>query len=419
MTTAAKLPPVERGTSLDVEKIRRDFPILARDVRGKKLVYLDNAATSQKPRAVIERLVKYYEQENANIHRGVHFLSELATREHDRAREAVKNFINAGETREIVFVRGTTEAINLVAQTYGRANIGAGDEVLITAMEHHSNIVPWQILCDEKGARLRVVPINDDGELLVGELHKMLTPKVKILALAHVSNALGTINPIKKIINCAHSKNIPVLIDGAQAVPHMKVDVQELGADFYTFSSHKMFGPMGMGVLYGKAELLEAMPPYQGGGDMISSVTFEKTTYNKLPFKFEAGTPDVAGAIGLGAAIEYLNTVGMDNIARYEHELLGYALEVMSEIPAVRLIGTAKEKAGVISFVIEGVHPHDVGTILDQEGVAIRTGHHCAQPIMDRFGIPATARASFAFYNTKEEVDALANGVRKVQEVFG
>jgi cysteine desulfurase/selenocysteine lyase len=285
-------------------------------------------------------------------------------------------------------------------------------------MEHHSNIVPWQLLCDEKGAKLRVAPINDDGELLVGELHKMLTPRVKMLALAHVSNALGTINPVKKIIACAHSKGIPVLIDGAQAVPHMKVDVQELGADFYTLSGHKMFGPMGIGVLYGKAELLETMPPYQGGGDMISSVTFEKTTYNRLPFKFEAGTPDVAGAIGLGAAIAYLNSIGMENIQDYEHELLGYAIEKVSGIPGVRLIGTAKEKAGVLSFTIEGVHPHDVGTILDQEGIAIRTGHHCAQPIMDRFGIPATARASFAFYNTKEEVDALANGIRRVQEVF-
>lgn len=423
MTTAAKLPHSEIDAhtidrTFDVEKIRRDFPILARDVRGKRLVYLDNAATSQKPQVVIDRIVKYYEQENANIHRGVHFLSELATSEHDRAREEVRRFINAGETKEIVFVRGTTEAINLVAQTYGRANVGAGDEVLITAMEHHSNIVPWQLLCDEKGAKLRVAPINDDGELLVGELHKMLGPRTKIIALAHVSNALGSVNPVRQIIQCAHKKNIPVLIDGAQAVPHMKVDVRDLDVDFYTFSSHKMFGPMGIGVLYGKAHLLEAMPPYQGGGDMISSVTFERTTYNKLPFKFEAGTPDVSGAIGLGAAVEYLNAVGMDKIAEYEHELLAYAIEKVSLVPGVRLIGTAKEKAGVISFVIDGVHPHDVGTILDQEGIAIRTGHHCAQPIMDRFGIPATARASFAFYNTKEEVDALAKGIEKVREVF-
>jgi cysteine desulfurase / selenocysteine lyase len=425
VTTAAKIPSTEssryarsNSAGFDVEKVRRDFPILARDVRGKKLVYLDNAATSQKPREVIDAITRYYEQENANIHRGVHFLSQLATSEHDRAREAVRGFINASDVKELIFVRGTTEAINLVAQTYGRTHVGAGDEVLITAMEHHSNIVPWQLLCEEKGAKLRVAPINDDGELLVGELHQMLTPRVKLLAIAHVSNALGTVNPLKKIISCAHSKNIPVLVDGAQAVPHMKVDVQALDCDFYTLSSHKMFGPMGIGVLYGKAHLLEAMPPYQGGGDMISSVTFEKTTYNRLPFKFEAGTPDVAGAIGLGAAIHYLNEIGIDNIAKYEHELLVYATEKLSAISGVRLIGTAKERAGVVSFVIDNVHPHDIGTILDQGGIAIRTGHHCAQPIMDRFGIPATARASFAFYNTKEEVDALVNGIKKVQEVF-
>jgi cysteine desulfurase/selenocysteine lyase len=425
VTTAAKIPSTEssahnrsNGIRFDVEKIRHDFPILARDVRGKKLVYLDNAATSQKPRTVIEAITRYYEQENANIHRGVHFLSQLATSEHDRARQAVRDFINAADVKELIFVRGTTEAINLVAQTYGRVNVASGDEVLITAMEHHSNIVPWQILCDEKGAKLRVAPINDAGELILDEFAKLLGPRTKIVAVAHVSNALGTVNPLAQIIELAHKKNIPVLVDGAQAVPHMKVDVQALDCDFYTLSSHKMFGPMGIGVLYGKAELLEAMPPYQGGGDMISSVTFEKTTYNKLPFKFEAGTPDVAGAIGLGAAVEYLNEIGIDNIARYEHELLAYAIEKLSAISGVRLIGTAADRAGVISFVIENVHPHDVGTILDQEGIAIRTGHHCAQPIMDRFGIPATARASFAFYNTKEEVDALVNGIKKVQEVF-
>ena len=425
MTTAAKLPSTESSvrsrsfdTGFDVERIRGDFPILARDIRGKKLVYLDNAATSQKPRVVLDAISRYYEQENANIHRGVHFLSELATSEHDRARQSVKAFINAADAREIIFVRGTTEAINLVAQTYGRANVGAGDEVLVTAMEHHSNIVPWQLLCEEKGAKLRVAPINDAGELILDDFAKLLTSRTKLVAVAHVSNALGTVNPISEIIQLAHQKNIPVLVDGAQAVPHMKVDVQALDADFYTLSSHKMFGPMGIGVLYGKAQLLEAMPPYQGGGDMISSVTFEKTTYNKLPFKFEAGTPDVAGAIGFGAAIEYLNAIGVENISRYEHELLTYGTEKLGSIEGVRLIGTAKERAGVISFVIEGVHPHDVGTILDQEGIAIRTGHHCAQPIMDRFGIPATARASFAFYNTKEEVDALANGIQKVREVF-
>ncbi len=425
MTTAVKTPPAETlrhshsaKTGFDVEKIRRDFPILNTDIRGKKLVYLDNAATSQKPRAVTDAVLRYYQHENANIHRGVHFLSQLATTEHDRAREAVKSFINARDTREIIFVRGTTEAINLVAQTYGRANVGPGDEVLITAMEHHSNIVPWQLLCEEKGAKLRVAPINDDGELLLGELKKLIGPRTKIFALAHVSNALGTVNPVREIIKFAHEKNVPVLIDGAQAVPHMKVDVQELDADFYTLSSHKVFGPMGIGVLYGKAELLEKMPPYQGGGDMISSVTFDKTTYNRLPFKFEAGTPDVAGAVGFHAAIDYLNEIGMDAIAEYEHELLAYATQKVSEIPGVRLIGTAREKAGVLSFVVDGVHPHDIGTILDQEGIAVRTGHHCAQPIMERFGIPATARASLAFYNTKEEVDALANGIKKVQEVF-
>jgi cysteine desulfurase / selenocysteine lyase len=425
VSTAEKIPSSGSSHRLssivagfDIEKVRRDFPILARDVRGKRLVYLDNAATSQKPRAVIDAITRYYEQENANIHRGVHFLSELATSKHDCARQSVRGLINAADVKELIFVRGTTEAINLVAQTYGRVNVGTGDEVLITAMEHHSNIVPWQILCDEKGAKLRVAPINDAGELILDEFAKLLTSRTKIVAVAHVSNALGTVNPLAQMIELAHKKNIPVLIDGAQAIPHMKVDVQALDCDFYTLSSHKMFGPMGIGVLYGKAHLLDAMPPYQGGGDMISSVTFEKTTYNKLPFKFEAGTPDVAGAIGLGAAIDYLNAIGIDKIANYEHELLAYATEKLSAISGVRLIGTAKERAGVISFVIENVHPHDVGTILDQEGIAIRTGHHCAQPIMDRFGIPATARASFAFYNTKEEVDALVNGITKVQEVF-
>jgi cysteine desulfurase / selenocysteine lyase len=425
MTTAAKLPPIEAASranvaskGFDVEKIRRDFPILSRDVRGTKLVYLDNAATSQKPQAVIDAVKRYYEQENANIHRGVHFLSELATAEHDRARETIKDFINAESSREIIFVRGTTEAINLVAQTYGRTHVSAGDEVLITAMEHHSNIVPWQLLCEEKRAKLRVAPINDDGELVLEEYEKLLGPRTKMVAVPHVSNALGSVNPLAKIIELAHAKNIPVLVDGAQAVPHMKVDVRALDADFYAFSSHKMFGPLGIGILHGKAAFLEAMPPYQGGGDMISSVTFEKTTYNRLPFKFEAGTPDVGGAIGFGVAVEYLNKVGMDNIAEYEHELLAYAVRTISGIPGVKLIGTARERAGVLSFVLEGVHPHDVGTILDQEGIAIRTGHHCAQPIMQRFGIPATARASFAFYNTKEEVDALAQGIQRVKEVF-
>jgi cysteine desulfurase / selenocysteine lyase len=430
MTTAAKLPNsansslsstarlqvVESG--FEVEKIRRDFPILSREVRGKKLVYLDNAATSQKPRVVIDAITRYYEEDNANIHRGVHFLSEHATGEHERARRTVQKFINARDLSEIIFVRGTTEAINLVAQTYGRRQVGAGDEVLITAMEHHSNIVPWQLLCEEKNATLCVSPINDRGELILSEFEKLLGPRTRIVAVAHVSNALGTVNPLPKVIELAHAKNIPVLVDGAQAVPHMKVDVQGLDPDFYAFSGHKMFGPLGIGVLYGKAELLEQMPPYQGGGDMISSVTFEKTLYNKLPYKFEAGTPDIAEGIALGTAIEYLNALGMDNIQTYEHELLDYAAEKISAVPGVRLIGTAKERAGVISFVMEGIHPHDIGTILDQEGIAIRTGHHCAQPIMQRFGIPATARASFAFYNTKDEVDALSQGILKVKEVF-
>jgi cysteine desulfurase/selenocysteine lyase len=423
MTTAANLPTspanvLSAQSTLDLQKIRRDFPILARDVRGKKLVYLDNAATSQKPQVVIDAIVRYYEQENANIHRGVHFLSELATSKHDRARHFVQKFVNAAHVHELIFVRGATEAINLVAQTYGRKHVTSGDEVLITAMEHHSNIVPWQIVCDEKGAKLRVAPINDAGELRLDEFEKLIGPRTRIIAIPHVSNALGTVNPVKKIVELAHARNIPVVVDGAQAAPHMQIDVQALGCDFYAFSSHKMFGPMGIGVLYGKTELLEAMPPYQGGGDMISSVTFEKTIYNKLPFKFEAGTPDVAGAIGLGAAIEYLTEIGMDKIAEHEHDLLAYATDKVSAIPGVRLIGTAKEKASVLSFVMEGIHPHDIGTILDQEGIAIRTGHHCAQPVMQCFGIPATARASFALYNTKEEVDALVQGILKVQEVF-
>lgn len=424
MTTAAGRLPREvqsksvRSGGLDVERVRRDFPILKQKVRGKPLVYLDNAATSQKPQVVLDAIMRYYESTNANIHRGVHFLSEHATEEHESARKTVQQFVNASRTEEIVFVRGTTEAINLVAQTYGRAHIGAGDEVLITAMEHHSNIVPWQILCEQQGARLRVAPINDRGELLLDEFEKLLTARTKMVGVAHVSNALGTINPIGEIVEIAHGKNVPVLVDGAQAVPHMKVDVQSLGCDFYAFSSHKMYGPMGIGVLYGKFALLEAMPPYQGGGDMIRSVTFEKTLYNQLPYKFEAGTPDVAGAIGLAAAIEYLGGLGIKNVAEYEHRLISYAEQELSQIPGVRLIGTAEEKAGVISFVLDGVHPHDVGTILDQEGIAVRTGHHCAQPLMQRFGVAATVRASFAVYNTAAEVDRLVEGLEKVREVF-
>src|SRR5712691_11538751 len=426
MTTAAKRLPRESpptdmrdaGVEFDVQKVRRDFPILRRRVRGKTLVYLDSAATSQKPQVVIDAIGRYYERDNANIHRGVHFLSEHATEEYEGARRTVQDFFNAAVASEIIFVRGATEAINLVAQTYGRTNVHAGDEVLITAMEHHSNIVPWQILCEEKGARLRVAPISDSGELLLEDFENLLGPRTKIVAVTHVSNALGTMNPVQHVIEMAHRGNIPVLVDGAQSVPHFKVDVQALDCDFYVFSGHKVYGPTGIGVLYGKSTLLDAMPPYQGGGDMISSVTFEKTLYNKLPYKFEAGTPHVAGAIGLGAAIDYVNALGIENLAAHEHDLLAYATEKVSALPGIRVIGTAKEKAAVLSFVLDGVHPHDVGTILDQEGIAIRTGHHCAQPVMQRFDVPATARASFALYNTREEVDVLVEGLQRVQEVF-
>jgi cysteine desulfurase / selenocysteine lyase len=413
-----KASPQEIASGLDIERVRADFPILRQQAHGHPLVYLDNAATSQKPKSVIDAIVRYYERDNANIHRGVHYLSQQATEEFEAARKAVQRFLHAARPSEIIFLRGATEAINLVAQAYGRVHVGVGDEVLITAMEHHSNIVPWQMLCDEKGAKLQVAPINDNGELILEEFERLLGPRTKIVAIGHVSNALGTINPIAKIIKMAHAKSIPVLVDGAQAVPHIPVNVQELDCDFYVFSSHKLYGPTGVGILYGKQALLEAMPPYQGGGDMISSVTFEKTTYNKVPHKFEAGTPDMSGAVGLRAAIEYLNNLGLENIAAHEHELLDYATQKVSAIPGVRIVGTAKEKAGVLSFVIEGVHPHDIGTILDQEGIAIRTGHHCAQPVMERFGIDATARASFAVYNTKEEVDALVQGIKKVEEVF-
>ena len=425
MTTLARSPwnsgrtaLGEVGSDFDVEKVRADFPILRQKVGGHQLVYLDSAATSQKPKAVIDAIVQYYERDNANIHRGVHHLSQRATEEFEAARKSVQIFLHAAQASEIVFVRSATEAINLVAQTYGRVHVGQGDEVLITAMEHHSNIVPWQMLCEEKRAKLRVAPINDQGELILEEFERLLNPRTKLVAVSHVSNALGTINPVATIIRMAHAKNIPVLVDGAQAAPHLAVNVQELDCDFYVFSGHKTYGPTGIGALYGKLVLLEAMPPYQGGGDMISSVTFEKTTYNKVPHKFEAGTPDMSGAVGLRAALEYMDHLGMDNISAHEHELLTYATETVSAIPGVRLIGTAKEKAGVLSFVIDGVHPHDIGTILDQEGIAIRTGHHCAQPVMERFGIDATARASFGVYNTKEEIDALVRGIQRVQEVF-
>lgn len=409
----------ESSAGFDVERIRKDFPALDQAVHGKPLVYLDNAATSQKPLVVIEAEENFYRRDCSNIHRGVHELSERATKSYEDARVKTQRFLNARDSKEIIFVRGATEAINLVANSFGRKNVRAGDEILITAMEHHSNIVPWQILCEEKGAKLRVAPINDQGELLFDEFEKLLGPKTRLASMVHVSNVLGTINPVQEMIAAAHRRNIPVLLDGAQAAPHLKVDVQALDCEFYTFSGHKLYGPTGVGVLYGKADMLDAMPPYQGGGDMISSVTFEKTIYNSLPYKFEAGTSNIAGGIGLGAAIDYLNQVGMQNIAAYEDELLAYATDAVSRIPGLKIIGTAEQKAGVISFVMEGIHPHDVGTILDQEGIAVRTGHHCAQPLMERFGIPATTRASLSFYNTRREIDALVAGIHKVKELLG
>jgi cysteine desulfurase / selenocysteine lyase len=417
MSTAAnRVATVVAG--FDVGRVREEFPALKQLVHGKPLVYLDNAATTQKPQLVIDAITRFYQEDCSNIHRGVHLLSERATKAYEDVRLAVQQFINAADPAEVIFVRGTTEAINLVAHSYGRTHVQAGDAVLISAMEHHSNIVPWQILCEERGASLRVVPMNGRGEFLLDEYEKLLTPRTKLVAVSHVSNALGTVNPVPQIIAMAHEHGIPVLVDGAQAVPHLQVDVQELDCDFYAFSGHKMYGPTGVGVLYGKKRLLEAMPPYQGGGDMISSVTFEKTTYNRLPFKFEAGTPNIAGVIGLGAAIEYLGRISLERVAVHEHYLLAYATERISSLPSVRLIGTAQEKAAVLSFVLEGVHPHDIGTVLDQEGIAVRTGHHCAQPVMQFFGVPATARASFALYNTEEEVDALMRGLCKVQEIF-
>jgi len=407
------------ATGLDVERLRADFPILSTTAHGKPLVYVDNAATSQKPRQVIEATDRYYAQGNANIHRGVYQLSERATAMYEGVREKAARFLNAKEAREIIFVRGTTEAINLVASSYGRANLGPGDEVLVTAMEHHSNIVPWQMICEERGATLRVIPMNRQGELLMDEAAKLITAKTKLIALAHISNSLGTINPVREITALAHARGVPVLIDGAQAAPHMPVDVQAIGCDFYTVSGHKMFGPTGIGLLYGRAERLEAMAPYQGGGDMIRHVTFEKTTYAPIPAKFEAGTPNIAGVAGLGAAIDYLAALPWDAVAAHEHDLLRYATEQLCDVPGVTLIGTARRKASVVSFTLDGVHPHDVGTIVDQEGVAVRTGHHCTQPVMDFLGIPATTRASFAFYNTRADVDALVAAVRKVREVLG
>ncbi|MDT8371493.1 MAG: cysteine desulfurase [Gammaproteobacteria bacterium] len=404
--------------SLDLAAIRRDFPILDQQINGHPLVYLDNAASSQKPNQVIDAISDYYRQDNANVHRGVHRLSQRATDAYEGARDKVRAFVNAKSDKEIIFVRGATEAVNLVAQSFVRPMLAKGDDVLISHMEHHANIVPWQMVCEQTGANLKVIPMTTKGELDLSALNELLNERTKIMAIGHVSNALGTINPVKDMIAKAHAKGIPVLVDGAQAVPHMAVDVQDLDCDFYVFSGHKMFAPTGIGALYGKQDLLEAMPPWQGGGDMILSVSFAHTQYNELPYKFEAGTPHIAGAIGLGAAIDYMQTLGVDKIAQHEHDLLVVATTRLDALDGVRIIGRAEHKASVVSFMIAGVHPHDVGTIFDQQGVAIRTGHHCAQPVMQFFGIPATARASFAFYNTFEEIDALVDGIKKVQELF-
>jgi cysteine desulfurase/selenocysteine lyase len=415
-------PDVMRGRAsepFDVQRIREDFPILSESIHGKPLVYLDNANTTQKPKQVLEAVQHYFLHDNANIHRSTHLLSERATEGYESARAKVQRFLNAASSREIIFVRNATEGINLVASSYGRGNVMAGDEIILSGMEHHANIVPWQILCEEKGATLRVIPFDNNGELLVDEYEKLLGPRTRLVAIVHMSNSLGTINPVREMIAAAHRQGVPVLVDGAQAAYHTRVDVRDLDCDFYVFSGHKLYGPTGIGILYGKQHLLEAMPPYQGGGDMIRSVTFAKTLYNTLPHKFEAGTPHIAGAIGLGAAIDYLQTLGMDRIAAHEQDVLRYATAVLSAIPGLRLIGTAAAKASILSFVLEGIHPHDIGTVLDQEGVAVRTGQHCTQPVMDRYGLPATARASLALYNTKEEIDVLARAIRTVQEVLG
>ena len=422
-TSAATPPPDERAErtsvgSFDVERVREEFPILHRTVRGKPLFYLDSAATSQKPRSVIETMSRFLVEDNANVHRGVHYLSERATDAYEGARSKVQKFLGAKDVHEIIFVRGTTEAINLVAQTYGKTHVAAGDEVLITAMEHHSNIVPWQMLCEQQGARLRVAPITDDGELILDELEQLIGPRTKLVAVTHVSNVLGTVNPISHIVEMAHARGARVLVDGAQAAPHLEVDVQALGCDFYAISGHKMYGPPGIGVLYGRSELLEEMPPYQGGGDMILSVSFEKTVYNKPPNRFEAGTPNMVGAVGLAAAVDFMAGLPRDGLVAHEHDLLAYGIRALSEVPGLRLVGTAPSKASVISFVLDDVHPHDIGTILDREGVAIRTGHHCAQPLMNRLGVSATARASLACYNRREDIDALVTGLAKVRKVF-
>ena len=410
--------PVVDNLDFDVERVRADFPLLRQQVNGKPLVYLDNGATSQKPQCVIDELVRYYTTENANVHRGVHTLSQLATDDYEGARSKVRRFLNAADDREIIYTRGATEGINLVAQTFGRQNVGPGDEIVVSNMEHHSNIVPWQMLCEEKGAVLRVVPIDDSGELLMDEYEAMVGPRTKLVSITHVSNALGTVVPVERIVGIAHAQGVPVLLDGAQAVPHMPVDVRSLDCEFYVFSGHKLFGPTGIGILYGKGEILEAMPPFQGGGEMIKSVTFEKTIYNDLPYKFEAGTPNIAGAVGLGAAVDYVQALGFEGIEAHEAELLEYGTRALSAIEGLRIVGTAHHKAGILSFTLENIHPHDIGTILDEQGIAVRTGHHCAQPVMQRFQIPATARASLAFYNTKQDIDALVHGLDRVIEVF-
>ncbi|MCB0557907.1 MAG: cysteine desulfurase [Lewinellaceae bacterium] len=405
--------PVTAQIAFDVEKVRKEFPLLQTSMNGKPIAFLDSAASSQKPHQVIDAITTYYREKNANVHRGVYQLSQEATTAFENARERARSFINAPASKEVIFVRGCTEGINLVASTFGKRFLKEGNEVLVSGMEHHSNIVPWQMACEDRGARLRVIPVNDRGELIMEEFERLLTDKVKIVAVTHVSNTLGTINPVAEIIAKAHEKGIPVLVDGAQAIPHMKVDVQELDADFYTFSGHKMFGPTGIGVLYGKEKWLNEMPPYQGGGEMIETVTFEKTTYNELPHKFEAGTPDIAGAVGLEAAIEYIQSIGYEAIHRHEAELLAYGAHQLQQIEGIRFIGTAREKASVISFLVEGIHPYDLGTILDKLGIAVRTGHHCTQPLMERFCIPGTVRASLAFYNNKNDIDRLVEGVRR------
>ena len=415
---AALTEAVLAAPGLDVERIRADFPILHMKVQGQPLIYLDNAASSQMPQQVIDRLVRYQTTQHANIHRAVHTLSEIATAEYEEARRKLQRFIHAPDEREVIFTSGTTEAINLVMHGYGRKFIKTDDEIILTTLEHHSNIVPWQMLAEETGAKIRVLPINDAGELCLDEFEKLFNARTKLVGLSHVSNALGTVNPVKQMVALAHRHGVPVMVDGAQAVPHMPVDVQDLDCDFYAFSGHKLCGPTGIGVLYGKAALLEKMQPFKGGGDMILSVSFEKTIYNTIPHKFEAGTPPIAAAIGMGAAVEYLASVGMDAIAAHEQALLQYATVQLNDLPGLRLIGTARHKAAVLSFTLDGVHPHDVGTLLNLEGIAVRTGHHCAQPVMTRFKVPATTRASFAFYNSMAEVDALAAGIRNVQKVF-